>query len=92
MTKGSIYPPYAVGSSNTNPNSVFTASINSPVLTNIILSEPTGVSVSTRDGTIEHVTYSELVKYTEERKLIQENELVRALWERFQMAAKLAKE
>lgn len=49
------------------------------------------VEVTTDEGSIEHVTREELLKYIDERKIIKENELVRKLYERFQVALKLAR-
>lgn len=49
------------------------------------------VEVTMDDGSVEHVTREELVKYIGERKLVQENEVVRKMYDRFQVAAKLAR-
>ena len=37
------------------------------------------------------ITREELVKYLEERRIREENELVRSLWERYQVALKLVR-
>ena len=49
------------------------------------------VEITMDDGSVEHVTREELVKYIGERKLVQENEVVRKMYDRFQVAAKLAR-
>jgi hypothetical protein len=49
------------------------------------------VEVTMDNGSVEHVTRDELLKYISERKCIQENEIVRKLYERFQVALKLAR-
>lgn len=49
------------------------------------------VEVTMDDGSVEHITREELVKYIGERKLVQENEVVRKMYDRFQVAAKLAR-
>jgi len=48
------------------------------------------VEIVMPDDSIECITREELVKYIGERKLIQENEVVRTMYDRFQVAAKLA--
>lgn len=49
------------------------------------------IIVTTDEGEHEHITRDEMLKYISERKLIQENELVRKVYERFQVALKLAR-
>jgi hypothetical protein len=41
------------------------------------------------DGEIESVSYAELSKYISERKLVRENEVVRKVYDRYQVAVKL---
>lgn len=47
------------------------------------------IQVHLDDGSISQVSREELVKYIEERKLRQENELVRTQWDRYQVAVKI---
>jgi len=49
------------------------------------------VEVNMEDGSLEHITREELLKYISERKAIQENELVRTMYERYQVALKLSR-
>lgn len=49
------------------------------------------VEITMDDGSVESVTREELVKYIGERKLIESNEVVRKMYDRFQVAAKLAR-
>ena len=43
------------------------------------------------DGKVETVTREELIKYIGERKIVQENEVVRKVYERYQVAVKLVR-
>ena len=49
------------------------------------------VEVLDANGNSESITYDELIKYIGERKLIQENEAVRKVYERYQVAVKLVR-
>ena len=41
------------------------------------------------DGSLQTVSYNELVKYIRERELVANNSTVRSLWDRYQVAVKL---
>lgn len=49
------------------------------------------INVTMDDHSIETISREELVKYIGELKLIQSNEVVRKMYDRFQVAAKLAR-
>ena len=49
------------------------------------------VEVEMEDGSIQTVSWSELVKYIRERQLRSENDVVRSMWDRYQVAAKLVR-
>lgn len=49
------------------------------------------LEVTMDDGKIETVTREELIKYIGERKIVQENEVVRKVYERYQVAVKLVR-
>jgi hypothetical protein len=49
------------------------------------------IEVHMDNGSQESVTREELIKYISERKLIQENEAVRTMYERYQVAVKLVR-
>ena len=53
--------------------------------------QDTKVDIVMEDDSVEHITREELVKYIGERKLVQENEVVRKMYDRFQVAVKLAR-
>ena len=48
-----------------------------------------GVQVTMDDGTEEVISREDLIKYISERKLVQGNEVVRKVYERYQVAVKL---
>lgn len=67
-------------------------------LTNTVYkSEPTllpddeKVGIRMEDGSTSFITREELIKYIGERTLVQQNELVRKMYERYQVAVKLAR-
>lgn len=49
------------------------------------------VRVDTPAGITESISREDLIKYIDERKLVQENEVVRKMYERYQVAVKLAR-
>lgn len=49
------------------------------------------VRVDTPDGITESISREDLIKYIDERRLVQENEVVRKMYERYQVAVKLAR-
>jgi len=49
------------------------------------------VEVTLDDGSVESISREELIKYIGERKIIQENEVVRKVYERYQVAVKLVR-
>ena len=49
------------------------------------------LEVAMDDGKVETVTREELIKYICERKIVQENEVVRKVYERYQVAIKLVR-
>lgn len=55
------------------------------------VSDDTVIKIQMPDGSTESLTKSDLVKYLSERKLVQENELVRKVYDRYQVAVKLAR-
>lgn len=60
-------------------------------ITSSLNSYDTTIQVKLDDGSLESVTREELIKYISERKLIQENEAVRSMYERYQVAVKLVR-
>lgn len=49
------------------------------------------VEVRLDDGSVESITREELIKYIGERKIVRENEVVRKVYERYQVAVKLVR-
>lgn len=50
-----------------------------------------GLDVALDDGSTETVTREELIKYISDRKLVRENEVVRTMYDRYQVAVKLVR-
>ena len=49
------------------------------------------VEVQMEDGSIESISREELIKYISEQRVVRENEMVRKVYERYQVAVKLVR-
>lgn len=67
------------------------ANLGGPKISHSVYVEPHIHDIKVESGNLsyETVTREELVKYISDRKLREENEVVRKLWDRYQVAAKL---
>lgn len=86
MSKISVAPSFVTNYSLTADHTWATRA-RAPLIT----SEDKEISVIISEGVTESISREDLIKYMDERKLVQENEVVRKMYERYQVAVKLAR-